>query len=440
MFQSNVDLSGRFKMTELGPLPEEWVVVRLGEIAKFTQRPKGLVLGKQIAFVPMELIPDNASMKPGHRLIEPSELKSGTYCEPGDVLVARITPCFENGKQAIVPNNHRVVWFTSTEVFPLKTNPQVVERNFLFYYLRLPYVRQEIAAKMEGTTGRQRIPKQVLANHLLPLPPLPEQRAIASVLRAVQRAKEATEQVIQAMRELKKSLMRYLFTYGPVPVNEVDKVPLKETEVGLVPEHWEVRSLKNAATFVRDSIRPLNYPDEIFNYYSIPAYQETGGPILETGKKVRSQKLIVEANDVLFGKLNPRVPKVLLVAASRRRKIASTEFIPLRSKQGTIVSKYLYYLCWSDYVMPKAQELVSGSTPSRQRIDVKTFLTLPIPIPPISEQHEIARILQAVDKKLHAEEARKQALEGLFKTLLHDLMTGKIRVNNISLTETTEVK
>jgi type I restriction enzyme S subunit len=236
-----------FKMTELGPLPEEWEVARLKEIAKFTKRPKGLVLGKQIAFVPMELIPDDASIKPGCRLIRPNELKSGTYCEPGDVLVARITPCFENGKQAIVPDDHRVVWFTSTEVFPLKANPQFIERNFLFYYLRLPDVRQEIAAKMEGTTGRQRIPKQVFANHLVPLPPLYEQRAIAHVLRTVQRAKEATERVIQATRELKKSLMRYLFTYGPVSVEEAESVPLKETEIGLVPEHWDVVKLGDVA-------------------------------------------------------------------------------------------------------------------------------------------------------------------------------------------------
>lgn len=107
---------------------------------------------------------------------------------------------------------------------------------------------------------------RILKEIPIPLPPLPEQRAIAYVLRTVQEAKEKTEKVIEAARELKKSLMHRLFTYGPVPFHDADKVKLKETEVGMVPEEWENKNLGEAVTLQRGKDLPVkkrksgNYP------------------------------------------------------------------------------------------------------------------------------------------------------------------------------------
>ncbi len=436
-----------FKMTELGPLPEEWEVARLKEIAKFTKRPKGLVLGKQIAFVPMELIPDDASIKPGCRLIRPNELKSGTYCEPGDVLVARITPCFENGKQAIVPDDHRVVWFTSTEVFPLKANPQFIERNFLFYYLRLPDVRQEIAAKMEGTTGRQRIPKQVFANHLVPLPPLYEQRAIAHVLRTVQRAKEATERVIQTTRELKKSLMRYLFTYGPVPVEEAERVPLKETEIGLVPEHWEVVKLENCLSLIRNGISKkqnatskTGYPVTRIETISEDRINPDKVGYIDNLTPTEVEKFRLRPGDILFSHINsePQIGRSVIYEGWPSTLLHGMNLLLLRTNSNTIPY-------WLNYLFMHYRAIgifikIAARAVNQSSINQSKMKSLPIPLPPLPEQHEIARILQAVDKKLQAEEARKQALEALFKTLLNNLMTGKIRVKDVVLPNVGEGK
>jgi type I restriction enzyme S subunit len=74
----------------------------------------------------------------------------------------------------------------------------------------------------------------------IPLPPLEEQKAIAGILSTVQSAIEKTEKVINALKNLKKSMMKHLFTYGPVAEEEAEKVELKETEIGPIPKHWEV--------------------------------------------------------------------------------------------------------------------------------------------------------------------------------------------------------
>lgn len=414
-------------MTELGPLPEEWKVVSLGYIfvpVEKKDRSVRIQTGQVYRTLTVKLYAGGITLR---QEIEGDRIGSTILyrTEINDFVFSKIDA--RNGAWGFVPGELGGGLVSGD--FPiLRLIDTVADRDFIALSLSRPDTWEPLRNIAVGTTNRRRIQVQQLLCITIPFPPLREQRAIAHVLRTVQRAKEATERVIQATRELKKSLMRHLFTYGPVPVDEADKVLLKETEICLMPEHWKVERLGKVAVFVRDSINPANYPDEVFDYYSIPAYHLVGGSVAEAGKEIRSQKLIVEAKDVLFGKLNPRVPKVLLVAASRRRKISSTEFIPLRGVPGLIAAEYLYYLCWSDYVMPKAQELISGSTPSRQRVDARAFSLLLIPLPPLPEQREIARILEVVDKKLGAEEARKQALDSLFKILLHHLMTGQVRV------------
>lgn len=170
----------------------------------------------------------------------------------------------------------------------------------------------------------------------------------------------------------------------------------KKADLLDIPNHWKITQLGAINKCRPKSINPLDYPDEIFEYYSIPAFLEQSGPLPVTGRQILSNKFLISNHTVLFGKLNPRILKVWLVnSTSKNRRIASTEFIPICTDDDT-EPEFIYYLCQSDFVVSEARRLVSGSTPSRQRVDPKSFSQISVPIPPRSEQQAIARLLKSV--------------------------------------------
>jgi len=191
-----------------------------------------------------------------------------------------------------------------------------------------------------------------------------------------------------------------------------------------LPEGWTATRLGDAAEATRSTTDPRDSPDEVFDYFSIPAFQSSGQPVSESGRAIRSQKLIVHNGMVLFGKLNPRVPKVWLVASvSTERKIASTEFIPLRPLPGVVTSEFLYFLCQTNYVLHAAEQLVSGSTPSRQRVDTQGLLETLVPVPSVQEQRAIAHVLSTVQRAREAAEAVVAAARELKRSLMRHLFT-----------------
>ena len=143
-------------------LPAHWKLVRLGQIATFTKKPRGLQYSKydEIPFVPMELIPIAKLFSEEFILKTNDELKSGTYFERGDILLAKITPSFENGKQCIIKSLLTPFGIATTEIIPIREVPGVSDKCYLFYFLLLPDIRGSLAGKMQGTTGRQRLNKK----------------------------------------------------------------------------------------------------------------------------------------------------------------------------------------------------------------------------------------------------------------------------------------
>lgn len=271
------------------------------------------------------------------------------------------------------------------------------------------------------------------------LPPLPEQRAIAHVLRTVQQAKESTERVIAATPELKKSLMRHLFTYGPVPVEQADKVPLKETEIGLAPERWEVGQLGKWAELITkgssSNWQGFEYCNEGVVFVRS---QNVGWGRLELAEiaylpqdfNKREKRSIIQKNDLLIN----------IVGASIGRAALATEFVEggnlnqaialVRLRQGCEASFFMNFLFTDagQFQLHRQKKEIARANLSLQ--DIGHIL---VPFPSLSEQREITHIIQAVDRKIATEENRQRALDTLFKTLLQHLMTGKVRVHELQL-------
>jgi type I restriction enzyme S subunit len=279
-------------------------------------------------------------------------------------------------------------------------------------------------------------------NLLIPLPPLSEQKKIAYILSIVQEAKEKTEDVIKATKELKKSMMKYLFTYGPVSLEEVEKVPLKETEIGLIPEEWEVVRLGDLVKS-KNIIIQFGFPCGKWNDKGLgvphlrPFNVSNDGQVVLNGLKFINierdiNRYLLKKGDILFNNTNSEelVGKTAywnkdgdFVLSNHMTIIRVLNFNLINSQ---FLANYLHKKWYDGFYLKICRRHVNQASISLARLE-----QIQIPLPPLSEQKKIASILSAIDQKIEAEENKKKSLEDLFKSLLHNLMTAKIRVNHL---------
>ncbi|MFA4640039.1 restriction endonuclease subunit S [Pyrococcus kukulkanii] len=188
-----------------------WEWVRLEKIVGIRGNAgvkRKLSQSDSIAFIPMELIPERGVFA-RYELREPANIKSYSYSEPGDILLAKITPSFENGKQGIVPDNiPNGFALATTEVYPIYIkDTSSLDRMYLFYILKSEYVRKTLEAQMLGTTGRQRVPKEAILRLKIPLPPLEEQKHVVTYLNSIH---ERVQRLIKLYEEREKELEQLL--------------------------------------------------------------------------------------------------------------------------------------------------------------------------------------------------------------------------------------
>lgn len=423
-----------YKETELGLLPKEWTVAKVSEVFEFSKKPKGLNISEdaEITFIAMENISETKKHV-NYEIKEYSKISSGVFVLKNDLIISKITPCFENGKQAIlddIPENYAIA---TTEVIPVHPKNCQVLNEHLYAYLKIPEVRQKLITKMEGTTGRKRLSKTVLANFLIPLPTVPEQQKIAYLLSTIQEAGAKTENVINSLKELKKSLMKHLFTYGAVGLEDAETVELKDTEIGKVPERWDVVKLGDIVDTYSGGT-PNRGNKSYWEKGTIP-WAKSGElrdkriynveeKITEEGLENSSAKF-VDMGDLLVAMYGATAGKVGL---AKFKFTINQAICGIRPNEKFDSEFYFYYL-----ILIRDKLLAQRFGGAQPNINQQIIKSLRIPNLSLQEQQKIASVLSVVDAKIEAEEEKKKALDELFKSMLHNLMSAKIRVNDLEI-------
>jgi len=160
----------------------KWEIKRIADIAYINPREK-LSKGTLAKKVAMDKLQPFCRDIPKYELCEYS---GGTKFRNGDIIMARITPCLENGKTAMVnilENNE--IGFGSTEYIVFRARENLTDANFLYYLVTSPLIREAAIKSMVGSSGRQRVQTDVLAELELPIPSLKEQRQISDILSTI---------------------------------------------------------------------------------------------------------------------------------------------------------------------------------------------------------------------------------------------------------------
>ncbi len=249
--------------------------------------------------------------------------------------------------------------------------------------------------------------------------PLPEQRKIAYVLSTIQKAIEQQDKLIKTTTELKKALMQKLFTEGPYGEKQ------KETEIGLVPESWEVVELADICERISRNVQPNPNGEKPY----VGLEHIVSGQIYLTNwgreNEVVSSKAAFRKGEILYGKLRPYLDKAVIAPFDG---ISSTDIL-IFTGRNDIENNFLIHFFHTDRLIDFGKSTTTGV--QHPRTSWSSMKKLKLGLPSKAERRLIAQSLNLFENKITFHKKKKQTLTDLFKTLLHELMTGKRRVNEI---------
>ncbi len=439
------NLNGDFRETELGALPAEWKITALGELLdrKVLLARNGFPCGnhndKGIGIPHLRPFNIDNSGRIALNTIKYIQTNADVtkyFLEQGDVIFNNTNSEELVGKTGYWQAQVKFVLSNHMTILRILQDG-IIDGLYLSKFLQKRWEDGYFTGICRRHVNQASISLARLNQIAVALPPLPEQRAIARVLSTIQRAIETQDKLIAAARELKKSLMRQLFMQG-LDANGA----VKETEIGVMPEHWEIMKIGEIVTRGNGSIQTgpfgslLHASDYVQDGipFIMPKDLSSSGKILTesvarigSNDYVRLSRYHLVEGDLLVGRRG-EIGRRGLVTANESGWVCGSGC--LRIRPGTLIdSHFLAHAFEANWLRDWLITNAIGTTMAN--LSAEIISRLPITLLPLAEQREIARILATVDKKIEAEEKRQAALQALFKTMLQKLMTGQIRVTNL---------
>jgi type I restriction enzyme S subunit len=386
---------------------------KLSEIADLNPSlAESLSSDEPVSFVPMSAVTaETASTSHGENRCYGEVSKGYTPFRDGDLLVAKITPCFENGKIAQATLTHRF-GFGSTEFHVIRPKPGKADARYLLHFLRQDRIRRDGERKMTGSAGQRRVPGHFLAGLSVPLPPLPEQRRIAEILDKADALRAKRRAVLAQLDTLTQSI--FLDMFGDPATN---------------PKGWKKTSLEELFEIARGgSPRPIDdyitdAPDGI-NWIMIGDTVEGGKYITVTKKRIRPEgarrsRAVKPGDFLLTNSMSFGRPYIL-----RTTGCIHDGWLVLSPRSEEAEPNYFYALLGSKAVYAEFARRAPGATVKNLNIDLVRDVI--VPVPPLPAQRKFAALVATIERSTSTFSNALVELDALFSSLQHRAFQGNL--------------
>ena len=420
----------------LGDIPSHWEVKRLKYAAALN--PKASEVRKMppntdVSFVPMEAVGEYGGLDLSLTK-ELSDVADGyTYFSNGDVLVAKITPCFENGKGSLASELVNGIAFGTTELHVLRCGAELDKRYALYLTLADAF-RKLGEGEMYGAGGQKRVPESFVTNLKHPFPPLPEQQAIAGFLdretAKIDDLVSKKERLIELLQEKRTAMIASHITKGLKP-----NAPTKGSGfkwLGEIPSHWETTKLRRLLTLVAQDVDV--HPEQTYQEIGIRSW---GRGIFHkdpvTGAQLGDKRVFkLRPGELVLNIVFAWEGAVAIVSENEKGMIASHRFPTFQHTRTLVDLDYLLMFLQSEHGRGLMGLNSPGAAGRNRTIRMDSFLEEEVPLPSLEEQREIVTVFRRDERRLQSLAGRvREAVEQLKElrtALIAAAVTGQIDV------------